>query len=72
MKLDIIYLIVFTPVVFAVSYAYWCMKQYRKQLSSMPEAKPYEFEKDQFIEGFNEKIKHQRSQIKRMYKGKIN
>ena len=37
----------------------------------MPEAKPYEFEKDQFIEGFDDIIKHQRSQIKRMYKGKI-
>jgi hypothetical protein len=71
MKLDIIYLIALTPVVFAVSYGYWCIKQYHKQLSNMPEAKPYEFEKDQIIEDFNEKIKHQRSQIKRMYKGKV-
>lgn len=37
----------------------------------MPEAKPYQFEKDQYIEGFNETIKHQRAQIKKMYKGKI-
>jgi len=71
MKLDIIYLIVLTPLVFSLSYGYWCIKQYNKQLSNMPEAKPYEFEKDQIIEDFNEKIKHQRSQIKRMYKGKV-
>jgi hypothetical protein len=71
MKLDIIYLIIAAPIAFTVSYAYYCVKQYRKQLSNLPEAKPYEFEKDQFIEGFDEIIKHQRSQIKRMYKGKI-
>jgi hypothetical protein len=71
MQLDIIYLIALAPVVFSISYGYWCIKQYHKQLSNMPEAKPYEFEKDQIIEGFNEKIKHQRSQIKRMYKGKV-
>lgn len=71
MKLDIIYLIIGTPVAFAISYGYYCLKQYRKQLSNMPEAKPYEFEKDQFIEGFNDTIKHQRTQIKRMYKGKL-
>lgn len=69
--IDIIYLIVLTPIVFATSYAYYCLKQYSKQLSNMTEAKPYEFEKDEFIEGFNDTIKHQRSQIKRMYKGKI-
>lgn len=71
MKLDIIYLIIGTPIAFVISYAYYCIKQYRKQLSNLPEAKPYEFEKDQFIEGFDEIIKHQRSQMKRMYKGKI-
>lgn len=69
--IDIIYLIILTPVAFAISYGYYCVKQYNKQLSNMPEAKPYEFEKDQFIEGFNDTIKHQRTQIKRMYKGKI-
>lgn len=69
--LDIIYLIIITPVAFAISYGCYCLKQYSKQLSNMPEAKPYEFEKDEFIEGFNDTIKHQHSQIKRMYKGKI-
>lgn len=69
--LDIIYLIIITPVAFAISYGFYCLKQYSKQLSNMPEAKPYEFEKDEFIEGFNDTIKHQRLQIKRMYKGKI-
>ena len=71
MQLDIIYLIVVTPIAFATSYGYYCIKQYKKQISNLPEAKPYEFEKDQFIEGFDDIIKHQRSQIKRMYKGKI-
>lgn len=36
----------------------------------MPEAKPYEFEKDQFVENYDDIIMHQRSQIKKMYKGK--
>jgi hypothetical protein len=71
MALDLIYLIIATPVTIIVMYGAHCIKQYNKQLSNMPEAKPYEFEKDQFIEGFNDTIKHQRLQIKRMYKGKI-
>lgn len=68
--LDLIYLFIATPVAFAISYGYYEIKQYRKQLSNMPEAKPYEFEKDQFIENYDDIIMHQRSQIKKMYKGK--
>jgi hypothetical protein len=34
------------------------------------EATPYQFEKDRFIEGFNEAIQHQRQQLYKMYKGK--
>lgn len=33
------------------------------------EATPYQFEKDAFIEGFNEAIQHQRQQLYKMYKG---
>ena len=71
MALDIIYLIIGTPVTIAVMYGAHCVKQTVKHYQNLPEAKPYQFERDEFIEGFNEAIKHQRKEIKRMYKGKI-
>jgi hypothetical protein len=52
-------------------YGAHCIKQTVKHYQNLPEATPYQFERDEFIEGFNEAIKHQRKEIKRMYKGKI-
>ena len=71
MALDLIYLIIGTPVTVAVMYGAHCVKQTVKHYHNLPEATPYQFERDEFIEGFNEAIKHQRKEIKRMYKGKI-
>jgi hypothetical protein len=47
------------------------MTQCKKDWANLPEAKPYEFEKDHVIDSFNERILHQRKQIKKLYKGKI-
>jgi len=42
----------------------------KKSKKEIKEATPYQFEKDTFIEGFNEAIQHQRQQLYKMYKGK--
>ena len=67
MALDIIYLIIGTPVTIAVMYGSHVLRSKRKP--STPEATPYQFERDQFIEGFNETVNHQRAELKRMYRG---
>jgi hypothetical protein len=54
MNIDIIYLIIVTPVTIAVMYAWHCIKLNHRRLEKMPEAKPYEFEKDKFIPEFDE------------------
>lgn len=68
MSLDIIYLLIATPVTIAVMYGGHVL---RKSTRSTPtqEAQPYQFERDQFIEGFNEAIQHQRTELNRMYRG---
>ena len=68
MALDIIYLIIGTPVTIAVMYG---GRVLRKSLrtKTTEEAQPYQFERDQFIAGFNETVQHQRTELKRMYRG---
>ena len=68
MALDIIYLIIGTPITIAVMYG---GRVLRKSLRTKPtqEAQPYQFERDQFIAGFNETVQHQRNELKRMYRG---
>ena len=66
--MDIIYLIILTPITIAVMYGWHCIKRNNKRFEQMPEAKPYQFEKDEYIPEFNEftQMLYQR----RMYKGK--
>jgi hypothetical protein len=68
MALDIIYPIVLTPITIAVMYASHVLT--KKSKGVIEEATPYQFEKDEIIEGFNEAIQHQRQQLYKMYKGK--
>ena len=68
MTLDIIYPIVLTPITIAVMYASHVLT--KKSKREIKEATPYQFEKDEIIEGFNEAIQHQRQQLYKMYKGK--
>jgi hypothetical protein len=67
MSLDIIYLIIGTPVTIAVMYGSHVIKRNVKRRVETPEAKPYEFEKDEFRPEFDEfsKMLYQR----RMYRG---
>jgi len=67
MALDIIYPIIATPVTIAVMYGVHVLRSKRKP--ETPEAKPYQFERDQFIQGFNETVQHQRTELTRMYRG---
>ena len=71
MALDLIYLIIATPVTVIVMYGAHCIKQQVKHFNNLPEAMPYQFERDEYLPEFNEAMKHQRKEIKRMYKGKI-
>jgi hypothetical protein len=57
-----------TPITIAVMYASHVLT--KKSKRETQEATPYQFEKDTFIEGFNEAIQHQRQQLNKMYKGK--
>lgn len=52
--MDLIYLILATPVAVAVSFIAWKFKQYKRDINSLPEAKPYEWEKDKIIPNFDD------------------
>lgn len=52
--MDLIFLIVATPLTIAVSFVYWKLKQYFREVNSLPEAKPYQFERDEYIPNFDE------------------
>lgn len=56
-----------TPITIAVMYASHVLT--KKSKKEIQEATPYQFEKDEMIEGFNEAIQHQRQELYRMYKG---
>lgn len=69
MSLDIIYPIILAPATIAVAYcAHLIRKARAKRRIETPEAKPYQFERDQFIPEFDEftQMLYQR----RMYKGR--
>ena len=68
MALDIIYPIILTPITIAVMYASHVLT--KKSKREIQEATPYQFEKDEMVQGFNEVIQHQRQELYRMYKGK--
>jgi hypothetical protein len=52
--MDAIYLILATPLAVAVSFTVWKFKQFKRDLNNLPEARPYEYEKDEFIPHFDE------------------
>ena len=66
--MDLIYLIIVAPITIAVMYAWHCIKQNSKRFQQMPEAKPYEFERDEIIPEFDEFT--QMLYHRRMYKGR--
>jgi hypothetical protein len=53
-NMDIIYFILLTPVAVVVSFLGWKLKQYKNDINKLPEAKPFEFERDQYIPHFDE------------------
>lgn len=67
--MDLIFLIVITPITIAVMFVYWKLKQYFREVNSMPEARPYQFEKDEYIPNFDEYT--QTLYQHKFYKGKI-
>ena len=66
--MDLIYLIILTPITIAVMYAWHCIKQNSKRFENIEEAKPYQIEKDEFIPEFDEFT--QMLYHRRMYKGR--
>jgi hypothetical protein len=52
MALDIIYPIILTPIAFAVGYGIHAFRKSMKQ--ELPEAKPYEFERDEYKPDFDQ------------------
>lgn len=52
MALDIIYPIILTPIAFAVGYGIYCIK--KSMNKELPEAKPYEFERDEYNPDFDQ------------------
>jgi hypothetical protein len=52
MALDIIYPIILTPIAFAVGYGIHAFRKSMKQ--ELPEAKPYEFERDEYNPDFDQ------------------
>ena len=69
MSLDIIYPIILAPATIAVAYcAHVIRKANAKRRIETPEAKPYEFERDQYVPEFNEFT--QMLLQRRMYRGR--
>ena len=52
--MDLIYLLLITPLSVVVSFIVWKFKQYKRDLNNLPEARPYEWEKDEYIPHFDE------------------
>ena len=52
--MDIIYLVLLTPIAVVVSFLGWKLKQYKKDINNLPEAKPFEYERDEYIPHFDE------------------
>lgn len=52
--MDLIYLILATLLAVVFSFVAWKFKQYKRDLNKLPEAKPYQFERDEFIPDFDE------------------
>ena len=52
--MDAIYLILATPLAVAVSFTVWKFKQYKRDLNRLPEARPYEYERDEIIPEFDQ------------------
>lgn len=52
--MDIIYLILVTPIAVLVSFLGWKLRQYKRDINDLPEAKPFEFERDKFIPHFDD------------------
>lgn len=52
--MDIVYIILVTPLALVVSFLAWKLKQYKKDIDRLPEASPYEYEKDEYIPHFDE------------------
>lgn len=52
--MDLIYLLLATPLAVAVSFTVWKFKQYKRDINNLPEARPYQYEKDEFIPHFDE------------------
>ena len=69
--MDLIYLILISPIAIVGSFCFYKLSQCKKDWANLPEAKPYEFEKDQVIDNFNDAIIHQRRQIKKLHNQKI-
>lgn len=53
-NMDIIYLIILTPIAVLVSFLGWKLRQYKKDIDVLPEAKPFEFERDEYIPNFDD------------------
>jgi len=52
--MDLIYLLLITPVSVVVSFIVWKFKQYKRDLNNLPEARPFEYERDEFIPHFDD------------------
>ena len=52
--MDIIYLVLLTPIAVVVSFLGWKLKQYKKDINNLPEAKPFKYERDEYIPHFDE------------------
>ena len=52
--MDLIYLIIVTPLAVAGSFVAYKFNQYKRDINNLPEARPYEFERDEFIPHFDE------------------
>ena len=52
--MDIIYFILITPIAVVGSFLVWKFKQYKRDMERLPEAKPYEYERDAYIPHFDE------------------
>lgn len=52
--MDLIYILIVSPVALGLSFLAWKIKQYKRDIASLPEAKPFQYERDEMIPHFDE------------------
>jgi hypothetical protein len=61
--------LIFYPISIPVAFLLHKLWKKLTQRVEIQEAQPYQFERDAYVEGFNDATEHWKQEVKRMYRG---